>query len=120
MIASLWMAWDLGEPLTARDAAARTFNHLFNLETPRAPDSWPDVSPLPVPPFQEERVAAREALSTLGHHLCHALVEHERELRGEAPTAVAADLPQMSPTLALDIVHRMGARLFPKLLPPHP
>ncbi len=85
MIASLWKAWDLGEPLTARDAAARTFNHLFNLETPRAPGSWPDVTPLPVPPFQEERVAAREALSTLGHHLCHALVEHERELRGEAP-----------------------------------
>lgn len=120
MLATLRQAWDLGAPFTGRDAATRTFNDLFTLDTPRDPQTWPDVTPLPVPPFQEERVAAREAISTLGHHLCHTLAEHEREIRGEAPSIPAADMAQISPTLALDLLHRMGARLFPKLLPAHP
>jgi hypothetical protein len=34
MIATLRKAWDLGEPFTARDAAARTFDHLLSRATP--------------------------------------------------------------------------------------
>ena len=37
MIATLRAVWNLGEPFTARDAAARTFGHLLSLETPRTP-----------------------------------------------------------------------------------
>jgi phospholipase C len=117
MLATLREAWGLGAPFTGRDATARTFTHLFTRETPRTPDAWPDVTPLPVPHFQEQRAAARQAISSLGHHMCHALREHEREMRGEAPMPQSADLPEVSPTLALDIVHRLGAHLFPTLLP---
>lgn len=126
LLATLRKRWDLGEPFSDRDAAARTFDHVLSLDTPRHPDGWPDVSPLPVPAFQEVRVEAGEALSTLGRHLCHGIVEHERELRGEpvvppgVPPVVPPDVPpgftrELSPKLALDIIHRFGVRYFPRL-----
>ena len=34
LIATLREQWALGDPLTARDAAARTFSHAFTLDTP--------------------------------------------------------------------------------------
>ena len=76
LMATLRATWNLGEPFTAREAAARTFGHLLNLETPRAPETWPNVEPLPVPPFQTERVNGLRALGTLGCHMCHGLYEH--------------------------------------------
>jgi phospholipase C len=113
MLATLREVWDLGLPFTRRDAAARSFHHLLALDTPRAPESWPDMTPQPVPPYQSERVAAFEALGTLGRHLCHGLYEHARH---------ASDLPdppdlspEISPALAIDFAVHMGARLFPKL-----
>ena len=37
LIATLREQWDLGDPFTGRDAAARTFSHVFTLNTPRDP-----------------------------------------------------------------------------------
>ena len=76
LLATLRSVWDLGEPFTARDAAARTFEGVCSLEVPRPPEAWPEVHPLPVPAFQAERVDAMRALGTLGRHLCHGLYEH--------------------------------------------
>ena len=36
LIATLRKTWDLGAAFTQRDAAARTFDHIFTRETPRA------------------------------------------------------------------------------------
>ena len=44
--------------------------------TPRAPETWPDIDPLPVPRFQAEQVSSLRAVGTLGHHVCHGLYEH--------------------------------------------
>lgn len=122
LLATLRKQWDLGEPFTGRDAAARTFDHVLDLEVPRDPDTWPDLVPLPVTDFQVERVEAGEVIGTLGRHLCHGLVEHERHLRGEALPELSAPengIRELSPTLALDIVHRLGERYFPRLAPKH-
>jgi phospholipase C len=113
MLATLRQVWDLGPPFTARDAAARSFQHVLALDTPRAPDSWPEVTPLPVPAYQEQRVAACQALSALGRHLCHGLYEHARHTTG-LPIPPASD-PDVSPTLAVDFAIHIGARLFPRL-----
>ena len=43
-------AWDLGDPFTARDAAARIFSDVFTLDAPRDPDTWP-VPNSPGAPF---------------------------------------------------------------------
>ncbi len=113
MLATLRQVWDLGPPFTARDAAARSFHHVLGLDTPRAPGSWPEVTPLPVPAYQEERVAACQALGTLGRHLCHGLYEHAKHATG-LPTPPESD-PDVSPALAIDFAIHIGARLFPRL-----
>jgi hypothetical protein len=43
--------WQLGAPLTARDAAARDISPVLSLDRPRPPEDWPEVFPRPVPPF---------------------------------------------------------------------
>jgi phospholipase C len=115
LIATLREVWRLGEPFSGRDAAARTFHHLLSLDMPRDPDSWPDVTALPVPEFQIERVEAGAALCTLGRHLCHGLRQHARQLRMEVPAAPSDPDAEISPELALEIVNHIGRRLFPRL-----
>jgi phospholipase C len=113
MLATLREAWGLGPPFTGRDAAAPTFQHLFRLDTPRAPDSWPDVTPLPLPSYQAERVAARQSLGALGRHVCRGLYEHAKQATG-LPSPPLSD-PEISATLAIDFAVHLGARLFPQL-----
>ena len=113
MLATLRDAWHLGEPFTARDEAASSFADLLSLDTPRAPETWPDIEPLPVPLFQAEQVEALRALGTLGRHLCHGLYEHARH-DTELPDPPDAD-PKVSPALAIDFAVHLGARLFPRL-----
>jgi phospholipase C len=113
MIATLREAWNLGEPLTERDASARTFEHVLDLETPRDPDSWPEVSAPVVPAFQVQRVAAREALGTLGRHLCDGLLDHARQ--SGMDLTIAHTEGKLSPRVALDIASLVGADLFPRL-----
>ena len=113
MLATLRAVWHLGRPFTARDASARSFHDVLRRATPRTPGSWPDVAPLPVPPFQAERAATCQALGTLGRHLCHGLYEHARHA-ADLPAPPASD-PEVSPALAIDFAHHIGARLFPRL-----
>src|SRR5262245_35815415 len=49
LIATLRKAWALGDPFSRRDASARTFEHLFSLDTPRDPTSWATVKARPEP-----------------------------------------------------------------------
>jgi phospholipase C len=121
MIATLREVWGLGAPFTGRDAVARTFQHVLNLEVPRHPDTWPAPTAPKVPDFQAERVEAGEALCTLGKHLCHGLLHHARQLAMTVPPAPTDPDAEVSPELALDIVHWIGKRLFPALShPPSP
>jgi phospholipase C len=113
LLATLRRVWDLGEPFTARDAAAPSFERVLSLEVPRSPETWPDADPLPVPPFQAERVDALQALGTLGRHLCHGLYEHARHDK-DLPDPPESD-PKVSPALAIDFAVRLGSRLFPQL-----
>jgi hypothetical protein len=58
--------WNLGEPLTQRDASARTFDDLFTLDTPRDPETWATVGALPVPAWHLDADAVANGLSGLG------------------------------------------------------
>ena len=66
LLSTLRKVWDLGDPFTDRDAAARTFEHLLSRETPRDPAAWPDFQPRPVPEWQLTAVELGEVLSNLG------------------------------------------------------
>jgi phospholipase C len=117
MIATLRQVWGLGEPLSGRDAVARTFQHLLSLDVPRDPHTWPEVTPQAVPDFQVARVAAGAALCTLGRHLCHGLRQHAQQFMMQVPGAPSDPNAEVPPELALEIVNHIGRRLFPRLVP---
>ena len=49
LIATLRKAWNLGEAFTQREAAARTFDHLFTRDVARDPNEWATFAAQPVP-----------------------------------------------------------------------
>jgi phospholipase C len=118
LIATLREAWGLGGPFSARDATARTFQHVLCLEEPRDPDTWPSPAPLPVPQFQMERVAAGEAIGTLGKHLSEGLFEHMGRSRSILRLVPKDRAREMSPRLALAVVHLVAKPYFPRLSGP--
>jgi phospholipase C len=115
MIATLREVWNLGKPFTARDADARTFHHVLDLEVPRDPDLWPEVAPRPVPTFQIQQVSDGRALCRLGKQLCHGLLHHEKQFATTGLQVPFDPDAEISPELALDIVNRIAARIFPQL-----
>lgn len=79
VIATLRRRWQLGPPLTARDAIAADIAPVLSLATPRDPQDWPDVVPRPVPPYTGLLPAPEAALAGLckaALHACLALAEH--------------------------------------------
>ena len=66
LIATLRKTWDLGDAFTQRDASARTFDHVFSLDTPRDPNTWTTVKALPVPEWTMDVEVVGESLSALG------------------------------------------------------
>ena len=118
LIATLREVWGLGASFGARDAAARTFQHVLSLEVPRDPNSWPSPVPLPCPQFQMERVAAGEAIGTLGKHLSEGLLEHMGRSRLILRLAPKGRNGEISPRFALAVVHLLGGHYFPRLSGP--
>jgi phospholipase C len=79
LIATLRQRWQLGPPLTGRDAIAAGLSPVFTLDAPRDPDEWPQVSPRPVPPYTQQIPPADSAmrgLSKAAFHACAALADH--------------------------------------------
>jgi len=79
VISTLRRRWQLGDPLTARDAVAADLEPLLSLSVPRDPQEWPEVVPRPVPPYRGVIPAPDAAVRGIGRaalHACIALAEH--------------------------------------------
>jgi len=117
LIATLREQWNLGDPFTARDAAARTFSHAFTLEAPRDPRSWPVPTPRPMPAFSEDTMALGKAVSALGKTFLDGLRQHAQEngikLEG-LPDDPRADIP---PEQIMTVLRSAAAMYFPLLAP---
>jgi len=117
LIATLREQWNLGDPFTARDAAARTFSHAFTPQAPRDPRSWPVPTPRPVPAFNEDNVALGKAVSALGRTFLNGLRQHAQEndikLDG-LPDDPTADIP---PAQIVTVLRSAAAMYFPLLAP---
>jgi phospholipase C len=74
VIATLRRRWQLGAPLTGRDAIAADIAPVLSLDTPRDPADWPDVAARPVPPYTGTIPAPEAALAGLGRAALHACV----------------------------------------------
>jgi phospholipase C len=120
LIATLREQWGLGRPLTARDAAARTFSGAFTLSTPRDPDTWPVAEPRPVPQYIQDALGLGQSLSTLGKTAFDGIrqyaQQHNLTIDG-LPADPAAEIP---PEQALHILHGFLAIHFPRLAPDAP
>jgi phospholipase C len=115
LIATLREAWGLGDPLTARDAAARPFTSAFTLDTPRDPETWPVAEPRSVPQYVVDALLVGNSLSSLGAAVFDGMrayaAQHHIHIEG-LPADPGAPVP---PQTALHVVHNFFAIQFPLL-----
>ena len=69
LLATMRERWNLGPPLTARDAHARGFAGAHRLDASRPPEDWPEVVARPVPTMSESLLPLDAPLSPLGKAL---------------------------------------------------
>ena len=74
VIRTLRERWDLGGPLTQRDAEAPDLALIFTRDEPRRPEDWPDVHPQPVPEFDESLIPLDKPLSPLAKAIVGAVL----------------------------------------------
>jgi len=117
LLSTLRKVWDLGDPFTDRDAAARTFQHLLSRETPRDPATWPNFQPQPVPEWQLTEVELGEVLSNLGKALGPGLVEHAKQSGLPVPAELTDPNKPPTPQQLVDFVFGIAAKYFPRLVP---
>jgi phospholipase C len=115
LTATLRKSWGLGEAFTQRDASARTFEHVFSLDTPRHTDIWATVTARPVPDWTMDPEVVGQALSTLGKGIAPALIAKAQKLGLPLPAELdnpAADLP---PRRIIGFLRQIAGHFFPLL-----
>jgi phospholipase C len=117
LIATLRKAWKLGEPLSQRDAAARSFDDLFTLDEPRDPQTWATFTALPVPAWHLDEEALGKGLSGLGKSMGHGLLEQARQIGLRLPPQLDDPTAELTPEDILDVFRHVAWHYFPLLAP---
>ena len=107
--------WNLGRPLTARDADAPDLRPVLTLDRPRPPEDWPDVSPRPVPEFDVALLPPDAPLSPLAQAFIAGCLALAKQLGRRVPDIKPADL---NGTEGVELVHEAAGGLFPVLRQP--
>jgi len=98
----------------------RTFTHVFTLDTPRDPRTWPWPDPRPVPPYIEDALGLGQTISAIGTTVFTGIrayaEQHNIQIEG-LPADPEAEIP---PEQALHIIHNFLALQFPLLHPAAP
>jgi phospholipase C len=112
LIATLRARWDLGPPLTDRDAAAPDIAPVLTRATPRPPEDWPEVTPRPVPQQAGPAVPPDKPVARLGQHLLGAAIALDA-FRNEHVAGL--DPKTATSQEAIDYLNDRSAALFPGL-----
>jgi phospholipase C len=115
LIATLRKTWDLGEAFTRRDAAARTFEHVLSLDTPREPAEWVTVAARPVPAWTMDPVVVGQGLSTLGKGMGPGLLAMAREMGVALPAQLDDPDAVLTPGLVVPFIRDVAGHFFPLL-----
>jgi phospholipase C len=115
LIATLRKAWDLGDAFTRRDAAARTFEHVFSSDVPRDPATWVTPSARPVPAWTADPVAVGKGLSKLGRGMGRGLIARAREMEVKLPAELDDPGTALTPKLIVGVIRDVAAHFFPLL-----
>ena len=117
LIATLRKTWDLGEAFTQRDASARTFDHVFSLNTPRDPDSWTTFKAQPVPAWTMDPEVVGKGLSRLGKGMGPGIIEKAREMAVKLPKQLDHPNAELTPRLVVEVIRDVAWHFFPLLAP---
>ena len=110
-------AWDLGEAFTQRDAAARTFDHLFTRDVARDPKEWATFAAPPVPEWTMDPEVAGKALSQLGKTAGPGMIEKARELGVKLPPPLDDPNVELTGELVVEVPRDVCWHFFPRLAP---
>ena len=113
LLATMRERWNLGAPLTARDASARSFSGIFALDSPRAQEDWPEIIPRPVPEMPETVVPLEAPLGLLGQSLLFSMLGLAEDRGLTVP-----DIKQGDPVTgaqAVASIHEVLGDLFPNM-----
>ncbi|MFZ3356593.1 MAG: alkaline phosphatase family protein [Thermoplasmata archaeon] len=112
VIRTLRERWQLGPPLTQRDAVAADVAPTLSRTTPRPREDWPivEAGPEPKPPGLWEELM--RPLPTLGRHLFTAALAYEAHKTG---TETSLDLSRTSRWRARRRMRKLTAAAFPKV-----
>jgi phospholipase C len=117
LIATLRKTWHLGPPFTQRDAAARTFGHIFTRETPRDPQTWATAQAQPVPAWAIDYQTLGQALSHLGKDAGPGLIDHARQMGLKLPPQLDGPSTELTPQLTVEVIRDVAFHYFPRLAP---
>ena len=92
LIRTLRERWQLGPPLTRRDAVAPDIAPILTRESPRPPEEWPKVSTRPLGLIAEVEAALDRSLSHLERDLAGEALAYEAHIDGGTPVADARTL----------------------------
>ena len=115
MIATLRKVWGLGDPFTARDAAAAPFDHLLARDSPRDPAGWPEVEALPVPEFHMDMVQMGKAFSILGKTAGAGMLERAQQAGLAVPPELTDPNAHPSTEQIIAGLRSIGVQIFPRL-----
>ena len=105
--------WSLGVPFSAREAIAASLGPVVSLDTPRAPEEWPDVVAQPVAAFDTEVVPPDAPLSGLGRALFFGLLALGKEIGQPVPDIAPDKAPTGSEAVAT--MRDLFGHMFPNL-----
>jgi phospholipase C len=112
LITTLRQRWDLGPPLTARDAIAPDIAPILNRDTPRAPEEWPAVTARPIGLLSRLVAAVEEPLSRLEKDLIGEALAHEAASENRTQEV---DLESLNRREARGHLVRIQGKMFPGL-----
>ena len=118
LIATLRKTWNLGEAFTQRDASARTFDDLFTLQTPHDPETWVNVTALPVPAWHPRRRSPRQRAQRPRRE--HGTRHHRNtpgELGLELPSQLDDPASEPTPEDIIEVFRQVAGHYFPLLAP---
>lgn len=110
VIRTLRERWDLGPPLTARDAVARDIAPVLTRATPRAQEEWPVVTAKPVGLLARAVEAVEHPLTRLEKDLIGEALSHEAATENRAQEI---DVESLSSREARGHLERIQGKMFP-------
>ena len=113
LLATMRERWNLGAPLTARDASAPSFAGVLSLSAPRPQEDWPDITPRPVPAMPESLFELDAPLGDLGFSLVSSVVALAQAFGKSVPDTKPD--PSMPGAQAIALAREALGDVFPLL-----